>query len=218
MKKVITLSITSIFCFVIAANAQINKGSIMLGGTIYGSGNNVKNPDTSMYKTSSFTIAPALGFAVNTNTILGFSLSYGTINTKYNGADNRQKLNAYGVGAFLRKYKLLAKNFYLFGEGNLMYNHSSYNYSIYNSGAEYDSKANSVSLNFTPGIAYNLTPSIQLETGLQNLLYVNYSSGNEDAKDPGYADYKQNSFSAGTSLSTISLNNIFVGIRFWINK
>lgn len=191
----------------------------MLGGTINGSGNNLKDPDSSVYKTSNFTIAPAIGFAISTNTILGFSLSYGIGNTKYNGSSDEQKYHTYGIGTFLRKYKSLAKDFYLFGEGNLTYYHSSYNYSIYNSGTAYDSKANEVSLNITPGVAYNLTRSIQLETGLQNLLYAGYSASKETPKDNANGtEYKQSGFNVGTSLNTVSLNNIFIGIRIFLNK
>ncbi len=68
MKKIITLSITAILCLVISANAQINKGSIMIGGTLNGYFNNVKNPDTVSSKTNNFSIQPAIGFAVDTNT------------------------------------------------------------------------------------------------------------------------------------------------------
>ena len=97
-----------------------------------------------------------------------------------------QRFRSYSAGLFLRKYKLLSKNFYLFGEGGLMYYHNSYNYaSQNNNGSEYDSKSNAVNLYISPGIAYNLTRCIQLEAGLQNLLSIGYSGATENAKVPG---------------------------------
>ena len=82
MKQTITLTISAIFFILISANAQINKGSVMLGGTISAYTGNLKNPDTSVAKLNSVSIAPALGFAVSPNTILGFSLSYSSGNNK----------------------------------------------------------------------------------------------------------------------------------------
>ncbi len=131
MKKTITLSILAMFFFSLASNAQINKGSIMLGGSLGGSFNNFKNPDTVAAKMNNFSISPAIGFAVANNTIVGFSLLYSFNNNKYQN-EPELKDHSYGAGVFLRKYKLLSKNFYLFGEGELMYSHASYNYSSYN--------------------------------------------------------------------------------------
>lgn len=217
MKQTITLVVTTIFCFSISANAQINKGSIMLGGSIGGSLYTVNNPDTVSTKSNGFSFQPVIGFAIDDNTFLGLSLLIGGADNKYYQYD--QKRNSYGAGVFLRKYKPLSKNFYLFGEGNLMYSHETYNYSSqYNNGSEYDSKENSIYLNITPGVAYSLTRSIQLEAGLQNLLSIGYSSAEENAKTAGNEDYKMNSFSAGSSLNPVSLSSISIGLRFFINK
>ena len=100
-----------------------------------------------------------------------------------------------------------------------MYYHSSYNYSLHDPHTDYDSKGNSVGLNVTPGIAYNLTRSIQLEAGLQNLLYISYGTNKETPKDPATGiHYKQTNFNVGTSLNPVSFNSIFVGIRFMLNN
>jgi hypothetical protein len=217
MKKILTLSIIAIFSFSLTSQAQINKGSIMLGGSLGGNFNNVKNPDTVSGKSNSFSISPAIGFAVSNNTIVGFSLLYG-LNTNKD-ALNDQKSHFYGAGIFARKYKLVAKDFYLFGEAQLMYTYQTYNYSANNyGGGEYDSKSNNIALNITPGIAYSLTHSIQLEAGLQNLLSVGYSSTKENAEEPNNPDYKTNGVNFSSSLSPISLSGVSLGIRFLINK
>jgi hypothetical protein len=218
MKQTITLSIIAMLFFSLTSDAQINKGSIMLGGSLGGSFNNYKDPDTVAAKFNNFLISPAIGFAVANNTIVGFSLLYVLSNNKYY-AEPELKGHSYGAGVFLRKYKLLSKNFYLFGEGELMYTHASYNYSIHNSSfTEYDSKANAIGLNITPGIAYSLTHCIQLEASLQNLLSFGYSSTKEKARDTNQESYKSSSVYLNSSLNPISLSGITIGIRFWINK
>ena len=89
--------------------------------------NNVKNPDTVSAKANNVTIQPAIGFAADTNTIVGISLLYATETNKYYTINPKRK--SFGAGVFFRKYKPLGKNFYLFGESGLQYYHSSYNYS-----------------------------------------------------------------------------------------
>lgn len=217
MKKVITLSITSIFCIVFAANAQINKGSIMLGGVFSGSFNNLKDPDTIALKTNTITIQPSIGLAIDTNTILGVALYYGNKTDKYFTINEKTK--NFGAGIFFRKYKQLGKNFYLFGEGDLLYSHSSYDYSSINpNGSEYDSKGNAIQFYITPGIAYSLTRSLQLEAGLQNIIAVFYSTTNEKALTPGNQDYKTSGAGFSSSLNPVQLSGIFVGVRFLFNK
>ena len=189
----------------------------MLGGTISGYSANLKNPDTATSKTNGFSFEPVIGFAIDDNTFFGISLLISGSDNKYYQYD--QKIHSYGAGVFLRKYKTLSKSFYLLGEGDLTYYHDKYNYaSHYTNANEYDSKQNSIYLAVTPGVAYSLTHSIQLEAGLQNLLSVGYSFAEENAKTAGDEDYKLSTFSASTSLSSISLNSIFVGLRFFINK
>lgn len=217
MKKVITLSVTSVFCFVIAASAQINKGSLMLGGTFGGSFSNVKNPDTVATKVNTVSIQPALGFAVDTNTIVGFSLLYASGKNDY--FSYQMESNSFGAGVFLRKYKPLGNSFYLFGEGGINYAHGNYNYSTYNNtGGEYDSKSDAVTLYLTPGVAYSLTRSLQIEAGLQNLLSVTYASADEKAVSQGYRDYKISEFGFNSNLNPVALTGIFVGVRFLFNQ
>ncbi len=124
-------------------------------------------------------------------------------------------------GCFFKKNINCYLRIFLFvwQEGELMYTHSSYNYTMHNSsGAEYDSKSDGIGLNITPGIAYSLSRCIQLEASLQNLLSFGYSSTKENAKDANQQDYKSNSVYINSSLDPISLSGISLGIRFFINK
>ncbi len=217
MKKIFTLAI-AVTCFLFSSKAQINKGSVLIGGTLNVYTNNVKNTDSSITTSTNFIISPSVGFAINTNTILGFSLLYGNISNK-GYSSFKIKDNSYGAGIFLRKYKLLSKNFYLFGEGNLMFNYETYNYSTqYAYQSEYDSKSYGINLNISPGVAYNLTGKLQLEAGLQKLLSIGYAHNNETSKNSGYPNLKENNFGLSSSLDPVSLNNIFIGLRFLITK
>ena len=220
MKKIFTLLIACIFFFATSTHAQINKGSTLIGGTLDLSSNNLKNPDSSLSKQTYFSISPSIGFALNTNTILGFSLLY-KINTG-NGSlyPFKTKDNLYGAGMFLRKYQTLFNKFYLFGEGNFMFDYETYNYTVHEIiQSEYDSKAYSFSLNLTPGVAYTLTRKWQLEAGLQNLLAIGYTSSKETSKSNLVnPDFKETGFALNSSFNPTTFNNIFIGLRFLINK
>ena len=117
MKKTITLLIPTTFFLVFSAKSQINKGSILLGGTLNAYSDNVKNSDSNVFKQNYFSVSPSIGFAIDVNTVLGFSLSYST-NTSNGYSSFKTKNNGYSAGVFLRKYKPLSQSFYLFGESN----------------------------------------------------------------------------------------------------
>jgi len=217
MKKTFTLSIVATF-LVIYANAQINKGSVLFGGTLNFYTDQLKNSDSVVLKSNNFSITPSIGFAVDTNTIVGVSLFYGNSNNK-GFVSFEQKSNTYGAGIFARRYKPISKNFYLYAETNLMFDYTSYNYSehIYNQ-SEYDSKAFDINLNISPGVAYSLTHCIQLEAGLQNLLSVAYTHRKEDSKDNAYTNFKENNFTLSSSLNPVSFGSVFIGLQFLFNK
>ena len=119
----------------------------------------------------------------------------------------------------MRKYKTFIQRAFICLEKATYLLSDKYNYSShYTNGDEYDSKQNSIYLTITPGVAYSLTHSIQLEAGLQNLLSIGYSFAEENAKTAGDEDYKINNFNASTSLNSFSLNSIFVGLRFFNKK
>lgn len=189
------------------ANAQINKGTSMVGGSIYYNqqkteqNNNVVNQFT---KRSELGIVPSYGFAVKDNLIVGADISY--TNTTYengtNNNSNKTKNNGFGIGVFARPYRNLGSSgFYLYAQGRLGAGFSKESSS--------DLKGFDIGLGINPGVAYAVTPKMHIETGLNNLFYAGYSSSKTTN---GANTYKSSGFNANIGLG--SSTQWTVGVKF----
>jgi hypothetical protein len=212
---------TCCFIFIFSAlfvNAQITKGSLLLGGGIgYNSHKNDTNAGTSISKQNNFFISPAIGVAVKENTIVGGDLYFGTqLQENINNNNAKYTLNSYGAGMYIRKYLPVAKRLYIFGQGRM-----GANYSNGKSAQAVDYKSTSkgydVNIGIYPGVSFQVNKKLHLETGFNNLLYAQYSQtktktfsfGNETSSTI-------NSFSAGTNLNSFS--SLYVGFRLLLAK
>jgi hypothetical protein len=204
-----------LFPFFIAASlhssAQIKQGTWLLGGDITVSSTSSEQPAGIPYSTknNTFSISPSLGKAIKDNLILGFDLSYnyqGTTTTQPSPPDETSSFNQYGAGVFLREYKPLGSHFSLFLQERLGGAYAK----ISNSNSS-NAKSVSINVGFYPGVAYSVSPKIMLETGFQNLFYVNYS--HTTLGDDPATTVKNNSFNAGTNLG-YAFQNLMVGVRF----
>jgi opacity protein-like surface antigen len=189
--------------------AQIGKGSVWLGGAIgYNStkNNNNTSPDR---KNQTFTATPGIGIAIKENTVAGVDLTFGHSkqeNDESTGVPER-KTNTYGIGVFVRRYVPVISRLYIFGQGRAGYSFTK-STDIIGSG-ERKTESWSTGLTFNPGVSFAVNNKIQLETGLNNLLYVQYSKSKNIINE-------SNNFSAGVSLENGS--TFYVGIRFLLNK
>lgn len=195
--------------------AQISKGTGLLGGSINFSSQKTENNDAQyLNKSSAFGVMPAYGKFIKQNLVVGGELSYGnnsSTNKSPGNAEQKQNTNAYGLGVFLRQYKNLGSSgFYLFLQSRLT-GALTKGKTEYLSGYE-NTKSNgyNVALNLNPGISYALTPRFHVETGLNNLLYAGYS-GSKTKTNSGITTYKSSGFNAGASVG--SQLEIMVGFR-----
>ena len=192
-----------------ALNAQISKGSILLGGSIGFNKNKVEDTDK---ESNSVSVMPAIGVAIKQNLVAGISLTYNGSKNTYNTPNSETKNDSYGASFFMRKYMTLGKGFFLFGEGNLYYQTSKNVYSY--SGSENVQKSWGTGIYIYPGLSYAVSKRFHLETGLPQLANFGFSktksisNGATTEKDKGVSF----NVSAG-SLSTISL-----GFRFFFAK
>src|SRR5215208_6544861 len=126
MKK-FTLSGITFFFTASFVNAQINKGTILLGGGISaGIGKSSSSVPAYSYenKFREVNIYPAIGLAVKQNIIVGIKGSYGYNKNEYSYPSLENKSRSYSAGVFLRRYLPLGKSFYLFGEAGASYYYS----------------------------------------------------------------------------------------------
>jgi len=99
MKKVL-LTLTAIAGLTIAANAQTEKGKIMVGGQVGFETSKVKDIDL---KNNSFSINPTVGYFVSDNWAVGTGVGYNWSKTESN-KENSTKVDAFQVAPFVRKY------------------------------------------------------------------------------------------------------------------
>jgi hypothetical protein len=212
MKK---LLLTAFFFILIAtiAQAQISKGSVLLGGNIgFGSHKNVNNNETKQTHTL---INPAVGVAVQQNLVVGFDALYSRSKTTYSTASNSAKNTTTGGGFFVRRYYPVIRNFYLYGQGNLSYNRDASE----QHGTNYEQKStsNTVSLDLAPGLAYALTKKFHLEFGFNDLVGISYGKIKTETNPNGIAStVKGHAFAFNTGLSTAA--PFYLGFRIFLTK
>lgn len=203
------------FAFVLSIHfsfSQTNfmKGSKLLGGNIGFSSQKQDNGFPNL-KTSytSFDISPVYGVAVKDNLFVGVSLGYGFgINRNWNGnlsMVDSTKRNSFSYGVFVRKYRPLKNNFSLFLQGGITGSNSKEVYENQQPISDYYRKSFGLNASITPGISYQITPKLQIESGFSNILGVGYN-------ETSYQNFKETAFAAYTSLSNFS-SSLYFGFR-----
>lgn len=213
MKKEFFTLIVSLIILAPFSNAQILKGSTLLGGSL---GFNTSKTKNISDKQTNFSFSPVLGIAISDNTILGGSLRYAI--HKINGS----KLSSnYGAGIFVRKYKPLGHGFYLFGESNLRFDYGTNKeyYSINQNMEEYKNRNYMVGIGLNPGLSYALSKRLHLELVFTDIVSVNYYWGKrEGLGNATFYNRKSNGFSLNSNISLNGINSLGIGIRFLLNK
>jgi hypothetical protein len=209
----LTVTLVSASLFV---QAQITKGSILLGGGIsFGSG---KSESGSSESTSrSFGFSPAIGIAVKDNAVVGIRLSYSTSKSEQDNTGYLQKNTGFNAGVFYRRYIGLSKAFYLFGEGAAYYGtNENRNVSTPNN-TTYVQKGKAVGVNLHPGVTYVVSRRFHLEAGLNNLVSLQYSSSKNENISSGQTSVSESSgIDFSTNLSTAA--PLTVGFRVVLGK
>ncbi len=218
MKKTFILAIASLL--IINANAQFQKGNKVLGF-----GLSLENSNANTLYPASETInkgfmlggSVSLAKAKSESRLNGFTLStaYSKSKVGYNApyaSDQFSESYYAGLGYFMRKYKPLGKNFFVFGEAQASFN---YNRQLMRSVQnKIDDDRYNVTIGVYPGLAYKWNDRFLLELRFADFAALSYN----------YSERKYNSekmysrtISFGTSLGLGYLNNIGIGAR-WIIK
>ena len=212
MKLNYTLLTCTLFFIASLTQAQIKKGSILLGGSIqYSNSTGEEIPDIGKNKIRSISIGPAIGYALNDNLVLGLELGYS--NGKSNLDVRKYKADGFYGSVFLRQYWNVTSKFYAFANVRAGYGTSegtlTSDYAFFRAKNETWNVHGSVS----PGIAYSVSKNIMLESTFFPLLNVQYSKSTYDRTEyQSSVNTKSEQFLASSSLTngqTFSL-----GIRF----
>ncbi len=216
MKK--RLPILAIICLLAAtSHSQIRKGMIFLGADLNGSIYSKKVEGMVTEKNHSFGIIPTFGKVIKDNILFGGRIGVQGSKTESQNSSYEFKNTTFHVGVFLRKYKSLGNSgFFLFGQAGLNLlrgKHENSNNSNYGDNA----KSFLVSLSAYPGIAYAATKRLHLETGLNNLVMLNYESLNRTLTNAGIShNEKSQGVSFMSSMNNGGGNSLYLGMRWFL--
>lgn len=113
MKKITFLTI-AFCCLVFSSYAQINKGTVFLGGSL-GFAHQKTETNGTESKQNVANILPAIGIAVRNNLVAGVQLAYSNNRLSDDVMGSEPYSRSYGGGVFVKKYRPLGRNFLLFG-------------------------------------------------------------------------------------------------------
>lgn len=215
MKKILFFFLITLLT--VTTNAQINKNAVLLGGDIsFGTGKTSSSSTSTDQKSNNGSISLSLGKAIKENQVVGFNVGYfGQRTTNmFTGSDTATtQINGFEIGFFYRQYKMLAKDFYVFGQANALYRYSTStsDYKL-NPGNNYKVNQNVAAVSVTPGLAYKIFKKTFVELSLINLASLSYSNAKNIHKD--YTQ-KSNNVSLTTAFSNNSdLGSVGIGFRF----
>jgi hypothetical protein len=219
MKKFTLLFVFTNLLLAATMQAQIKKGSIFLGGDLGGSTQTTKRNDVEINNQKGLTISPVFGKAIKENLILGGDIGfnlYENNNGPNSSSFTTNKNNSYGAGVFIRKYKSIGKsNFSMFLQGRFGINYSNIDYNGPTINYE-QIKRYTVSVTAYPGISYTVSKRLQLETGFNNLIGLNYFTEKKQVNSQFPYTDKTNGISINSSLNNIS--SLYLGFRVLIGK
>ncbi|TCD08380.1 porin family protein [Pedobacter frigidisoli] len=172
MKKLL-LSIVAVAGLVYGANAQTEKGKIILGGNV---GFNSTKVEGAAKSDLSFSVVPSVGYFVSDNFAIGTGVGY-----TYNKEVSDNNLNqAFKVAPFGRYYIGLSDQFKFFGQLSvpMEFGNNKVVDAQGNVGAKY-ATTTSIGVNVAPGFAFFPTKRIGIEVSVNGLGYNNLKVKNE---------------------------------------
>jgi hypothetical protein len=213
--KAILLTIAAFLSLVISTNAQISKGSVLLGGSLSLESSKTTNvgilPETSEY--NSFSFSPSIGKAIAENKIVGVGLYYGHGGNE-NSGQSKVVRNDYGGFVYYRKYLTLGKGFFLFGQSTFSADAGKEKYS-YDQTPTQDVRFFSLSFSLSPSVSYAVNKKLHLEAGLNQLVGVNYQ--HRKVKTLAQSPFSSTTNSFGLYSNISSTTPLTVGVRFLFN-
>ncbi|HEY8734447.1 MAG TPA: hypothetical protein VIL90_07785 [Puia sp.] len=200
-----------------AADAQFNKGDVLIGGNLFYSSNK-QTPfnDPNFQKSNNGYYNLSIGKSVSENKVFGVNLFYQSYARDYQSGYGiiTDKMDNYGIGIFFRQYKNLGKEFYIFGELAGGYSGSTSS-SVDSTGKKISTGTGyGGSISITPGIAYKISKHFMLEITIPQIFSAAYSSSK--TKSGSATIQSGDSFGINTNISSNPLTSLGIGFRLII--
>lgn len=170
MKKLL-LSLVAVAAITFGANAQTEKGKIILGGNV---GFNSSKVDGASKADVNFSVVPSVGYFVSDNFAIGTGVGYEYDKTA--SGIIRGQVEAFKVAPFGRYYVNLTEQFKFFGQLSVPLAFGSLKDVDVN--GETGSKVGtttSIGVNVAPGFAFFPNKKIGIELSVNGLGYENYT-------------------------------------------
>ncbi|UZD21249.1 outer membrane beta-barrel protein [Algoriphagus halophytocola] len=232
MKKLLLgLLVFQLFNF--STNAQIEKGSIFVGGRVnYAHNNNdsesrIINPSVvtaNNVQSNQFTFNPQLGYTLNNNLVIGTYLginSYKATSDRIQLSDGSttgfeylNKNNSLIIGVFARKYIAFSESFSAFAEinaGTGKINELQSSEDTNGTQEEIEQNFNKFESNFNIGLSFFPKKWMAIELS-SNLLYFSHQGENKETENQK-SEVNANGFNIGLNASAIN-----VGVSFFLNN
>jgi hypothetical protein len=213
-----------VILFAINANAQIKKGTTLLGGQIAansGKSNVVTQtlpaPSTQNNTQKSSVVGINIGTAFKENKVVGLNFittinkdetDFSSINTSTN------KSNQYEIGLFYRQYKKLAKDFYFFGQADVAAIFGNGTRTTTPSSFTQTSKNTGGRFYVSTGVGYAVLKKLHVEISLPNIVGLQFTNSKVTTNPPNARteDSKQLSFNSALTTNN-AIGNLAVGFR-----
>ena len=214
------LTLLFIFATTTICQAQIKKGTVLLGAQVSAFKSKSVSYNTSAANNNSnggasLNISVAKTFVVNKAIGIAITGGYNRSKVLNNIATFDKSYNqTVGANIFYRQYKKLATDFYFFGEAGLGVYDGFQSQTQDNNGNIADANSIAVNTYITPGLSYKLYKKLQLELTLPNILGIQYSRTKFIGNSSN--NYENSQFSFSTAISSGLLNNLSVGFRLFI--
>ena len=196
MKKLL-LSLTAVCALALGANAQTEKGTIILGGTA--SYQSTKSDADGARAAQNLNLVPNAGYFVSDNLALGTGVGY-----NYNKSATANPVGqneAIVVSPFGRYYIGLSEQFKFFGQASVPMEFGTVKPVDVNGDAgDKAGTSTSIGVALSPGFAYFPTKKVGIEFAFQGASYNNLKV--KDANDNEIKGAGSEDFSIGTSFFT----------------
>ena len=224
MKQKFLLVLVCIFSLAATTQAQINKGSVWLGGNIGYHESDSKSQTTGNLGMKVISFKPSAGKAIKENLIAGVTINVTKATNESDGAvmySSKQIDRNIGGGVFLRQYIPVVSRLYIFGQVDAGYNKSkSTTEGMSNSNPtttkyKTTTKGWSAGISLTPGVSYAVNNKLHLETGFNSLFSTVYSKSKTSSNN---SDFKSSSRTFSTGINLENESTFYIGFRFLINN
>ncbi|WP_316841407.1 outer membrane beta-barrel protein [Pedobacter gandavensis] len=199
MKKLL-LSLVTVSAFAFGAQAQTEKGKIIIGGNV---AFDTKKSDAAGAKSNSnFQIVPSIGYFVSDNIAVGTGIGYGSSKTNGIAVTNDITINgvkntAFVVSPFGRYYANLSESFKFFGQLSvpMAFGKDKAVDADGNTGAK-TGTTTEIGVALSPGFAFYPTKKIGIEFALNGLNYNTLRKEDVNGDKVKGAGYDEFSFGA----------------------